>query len=53
MQIFTFSWLYGFARFDHFHAAQYHIYIYSNLGAAQYNNELLSAHKDLQLPVRE
>lgn len=53
MQIFTSNWLNRFALFDHFQASQSHIYIYSNSEAAQYNNELLSEHRDLQLLVRE
>lgn len=55
MQIFTFNWLNSFGLFDHFQASQSRIYIYSNLEAAQYNNELLSqcVHRDLQLLVRE
>ena len=36
----------SFALSDHFQASQSHIYIYSNLEAAQYNNELLGAHRE-------
>lgn len=51
MQIFTFTWLNSFATISRLHSL---IFTYIQIQkAAQYNNELLSAHRDLQLLVRE
>lgn len=53
MQISSFSWLNIFALFDHFKTSQSHIYMYSNLQAAQYNNELLNTHTERPAVIDE